>query len=111
MNSWPDRFIALHGARNRRSRLLGSQPGTAKASRARKMPAMRIGNSPNFTHRLRYRSLKDSNQVLVVLKDDQGWLYVEKLAGTHDAGPYSEGELSMAFNVEPQPLNSLPLPE
>jgi hypothetical protein len=40
---------------------------------------------------------------LRILEDDQGWLYVYRLLGSPDYGPYLKEELLSMFEIEPEP--------
>ncbi|TJY65289.1 hypothetical protein E4T66_03455 [Sinimarinibacterium sp. CAU 1509] len=58
---------------------------------------------PNFQRMLHFRLRNVPDQELRVLEDDEGWLYIYRLMGTPDFGPYLKDELMSMFEIESEP--------
>lgn len=62
---------------------------------------------PQLSHlrrRLHFRLRNPPSREMRFLEDDQGWLYIERLIGSPDFGPYMKEELMLIFDIEPEPL-------
>jgi hypothetical protein len=66
---------------------------------------MTVESAPirRFRRLLLFRRRGTPTQILRVLEDGDGWLYVVNLAGTPDFGPYLNDEIVSAFDVESEP--------
>jgi hypothetical protein len=63
-------------------------------------------SQPPLSHlrrRLHFRLRNAPNKEMRFLEDDQGWLYIERLMGSRDFGPYMKEELLEMFDIEPEP--------
>lgn len=58
---------------------------------------------PNFQRMLHFRLRDAPDKELRILEDDQGWLYIYRLLGSPDYGPYMKEELLGMFDIEPEP--------
>lgn len=63
-------------------------------------------SQPELSHlrrRLHFRLRSVPNKEMRFLEDDQGWLYIERLVGSLEFGPYMKEELMLMFDIESEP--------
>lgn len=61
-----------------------------------------------MVRREKYRFPNDPNRGIIALRDHTGWLWCELLLQRHqilDAGPYSDEEFVLVFEVVPEPIS------
>lgn len=58
---------------------------------------------PIFQRMLHFRVRSEPDKELRVLEDDQGWLYIYRMLGSPDYGPYMKEEILGMFDIEPEP--------
>ena len=56
-----------------------------------------------FQRMLHFRVRSEPDKELRVLEDDQGWLYIYRMLGSPDYGPYMKEEILGMFDIEPEP--------
>lgn len=57
----------------------------------------------HIRRRLRFKLRNLPGKEMRFLEDDQGWLYIERLIGSPDFGPYTKDELMLMFDIESEP--------